>query len=76
MVNNPHRAVVLKMSKSTALNLKMLLKNFALKYIGIFEGKDSCYYTECLAFYNTLEIALQSYEGDKQLVIDVKLPAR
>ncbi len=76
MVNNPHRAVVLKMSYVTACNLKYVLNSFALKYIKVFEGEDSCEFTECSAFLKCLQTALDTYEGDKQVSVDVKLPAR
>lgn len=76
MPRNPHRAIVLKMSYSTACDLKYLLNSFALKHIKAFEGIDSCQYTECSAFLKQLQTALDSYEGNKQVSVDVRLPAR
>lgn len=76
MVKNPHRAVVLKMSCVTACNLKYLLNEFALKHIRAFEGIDSVEYTECLAWLQNIQIAIDSSNGERQVCIDVKLPHR
>lgn len=75
MIKNPKRAIVLKMSFVTAGNILLQL-GFAEKFIRVFYGIDSCYYAENRALYDTVSSITRDYSGDKQVVVDVRLPNR
>ena len=75
MIANPQRAIVLKMSAVKADNLYMQL-GFARKFVQAFETDSDVHLNELETWMEILHNAARAYDGTKQIVADVRLPAR